>query len=71
MRMLRLSSKVPKYDGFTPGRRVFGRSPKLPIGAAGGPHFRDFTTLSDSPLTQTRVALVQFREIQKASLEQD
>ena len=69
--MIILSSEVRKYDCFAPGRRVFGMPPKLPIRTASGPHFREFTTLSDSPLTQTRDAIALFRETQKASLEQD
>ena len=40
MASLHLNSQVQQYDGFTPGHRVFGRTPKLPIGAAGNPNFR-------------------------------
>ena len=35
---------------FTPGARVFGRAPKLPIGAIASPHFKDFTNPNASPL---------------------
>ena len=64
----RMNSQVPQYDGFTPGQRDFGRSPKLQIGAADGPHFRDFTNLNVSFLTQTHGAIAKFREIRKTSL---
>ena len=37
MTMMRLNSQVRQYDGFAPGQRVFGRAPKLPIGAIGNP----------------------------------
>ena len=40
MAALHLNSQVQQYDGFTPGQRLFGRTPKLPIGAAGSPNFR-------------------------------
>ena len=35
MAMMHLNSKVRQYDGFTPGRRVFGGTPKLRIGGGG------------------------------------
>ena len=37
MTMMRLISQVQQYEGFTPGRSVFGRTPKLPIGAICNP----------------------------------
>ena len=40
MKMMHLNSNVQQLDGFAPGKRVFGRTPKIPIGASGGPHFR-------------------------------
>ena len=49
---LRVNSQVPKYDGFTPRRRVFGRTPKMPLGAAGNPIFCDFTN-QDRPPSDT------------------
>ena len=42
MDSLHLNSQAHQYDGFTPGKRVFGRTPKLPIGAVGNPDFTDF-----------------------------
>ena len=41
MDVLRLNSKVQQYGGFTLGQRVFGRTPKLPIGTVGNPNFSD------------------------------
>ena len=49
--MLHLDSKVHRYDGFTPGQRVFGRAPKMPIGTVGNPNFSDFTNRNDCPST--------------------
>ena len=56
---------------FYTGPRVFGRAPKLPIGAAGIPHVRAVANLNDFPVTQTHDGLVKFRGIQKTSLESD
>ena len=69
--MLHLNSQVRKYDGFTPGHRVFGRTHKIPIGAVGNPNFCDFMDPADSPVDQTHQVLVEQREIQEASLEID
>ena len=44
----------PKYDGFTPTKRVSGKTMKLPIGATGGPHFRDFANRNDPHWRKTR-----------------
>ena len=71
MCMIRLNSIVQRYDGFTPGRRVPRRAPKLAIGAVGNPHFRDFTNCNDFPSTRTHGALVGFREIHRSSLERN
>ena len=69
MCLRRLNVQVQQYDGFTPGRRVFGRAPKLPVGAVGSPHFSYFTNLNDSTVTETNGAMAKLREIQNASLE--
>ena len=67
------SLEFPSADirRFTPGQRVFWMVSEITDWAAGGPDFRDFTTLIYSPLTQTRDAFVQFRETQKADIQQD
>ena len=61
MCILHLNSEVRQYDGFTTGRSVFGRTPKLPTGPADIPNFRDFTDPDGSPVTQTHDALVKLR----------
>ena len=70
MRTIRLDSKL-QYGDFTPGHRVFGRAPKLPIGAVAGPHFRDFTNTNDAPVTQPHALLVKLGGIKRASIEGD
>ena len=62
---------MQQYDGFTPGERVFGRTPKMHIGAADSPIFCDFTNPNDSPVTKTHQLLAKLREIRKASLRID
>ena len=71
MCILRLVSQVRKYDGFTPGKRVSGRKPKLPIWTADIPSFRYFTNPNDSQVTQTHDASLKVGETQAASLEID
>ena len=46
MATMRLNSQVQQFDGFAPGKSVFGRAPKIPIGTVGGSHFGDFTNPS-------------------------
>ena len=53
MTMMHLNSQVRQYGGFTPGQRVFGRTPKLPIGTIDNPFFWDFTNPADAPTTET------------------
>merc|ERR1712112_176904 len=53
MTALHLNSQVQLYDGFTPGKRVFGRTPKLPIGTVGNPNFPDFMKPVTAPTTKT------------------
>ena len=43
----------------------------MPIGAPGSPRCKDFTNPNDTPETQSRDVLVEFRGIQRASLECD
>ena len=44
---------------FYAGWRVFGRTPSLPIRAAHIPNFKDFTNPTESPVTQTRDAVLK------------
>ena len=59
-------------DGLhlVPGRRVFGRAPKLPIGAVGNTHFENFIYRNCAPVMQHDV-LVELRDIQKAALQSE
>ena len=41
MCMWRLNPQVMQYGGFTPGQRVFGGAPKMPIVAVGNPNCSD------------------------------
>ena len=60
--MMRLNSQVQQYDGFTPGQRFLGRTPKLPIGAVGNPFSKILRTRRKNP-TQKRI--VPFRRCLK------
>ena len=71
MTMMRLNAQVRQFGGFAPGQRVFGRTPKIPIGAIGNPHFEDFTNPEDSPTTQTHQLIDVLRKIRHASLKED
>ena len=52
MTMAHLNSQVQQFGGFTPGKRVFGGNPKMPIGTAGDPHFEDFTNAKEDQATE-------------------
>ena len=67
----RLKPQVQQSGNFTTGWRVFGRTPKLPIGAARAPDFKYFTNPNDSLVTQTRDVLAKLRGIRRGSLECD
>ena len=69
--MLRLNSQVWQFGGLTPGRRVRGRDPKMPIGAAGSPHFADFANPTGPPETKTHNLLGVIRQISETSLGAD
>ena len=53
MEMMHLNSQVREFGGFAQGQRVFGRTPEMPTGAIGNPHFEDFTHPTESPTTKT------------------
>ena len=40
MTMMHLGYQVQHFDGFAPGKLVFGLTPEMPIGAVDNPHFR-------------------------------
>ena len=68
---MRLNSQVRQFGGFAPGRRVFGRTPKMPIGAAGNPHFDDFMNQKEAPAAKTHHLLGAIQKIRHASLNGD
>ena len=39
MTTVRLNSQVRKFGGFASGKRVSWRTPEMPIGTVGNPHF--------------------------------
>ena len=69
--VMRLNSQVRQYDGFTPGRRVSGRTPKMQGCTIDNPFRNDVMNPTDSPFTQTHQAIAHVMDIQKASLEID
>ena len=71
MAMMHMNSQVQQYDGFTPGQRVFGRTPKLPIGSIDNPFFGDFTNPAEAPATKTQNLTSAIYEIRQASLKAD
>ena len=71
MAMMRLNSQVGEFGGFAPTQRVFGRTPKMQIGAIGNPHFEDFTIPKESPKTKTHQLIDVAHKIRQASLKAD
>ena len=66
--MMRLNSQVQPYGGFTPGRRVFGRTPQLPIGPICNPFLGYFMNLAGAPTAKRRNLISAIYEIRHASL---
>ena len=71
MDALRLNSQLQQYDGFTPGQRVFGGTPKLPIGTVDNPNFNDCMNPKTAPTTKSMSLLHTIFQIRRASLEAD
>ena len=71
MTKMRLNSQVRQFGGFEQGKRVLGRTPKIPIGATGNPHFEDFTNPKDSRAAKTHELIGAIRKIRQASLNAD
>ena len=71
MATMRLNSQVQQYGGFTPWERVFGRAPKLPIGAVGNPFFEDFMNSSDAPTTKTHNLISALFKIRQEPISAD
>ena len=68
MNTMRLNSHVQQFDGSTHGRRVFGRTPKMPIGTVGSPHFEDIMNPVEAPTTKTHHLVGVIHQIRQASL---
>ena len=68
MTTMRLNAQVPQFGGFAPGRRVSGRTPKMPIWDIGNPFFEDFTNPPEAPATKVHGLLSVIRKIRQASL---
>ena len=66
--MSQLNPQAQQYECFTPGRRVVGRTPKIPIGAAGNPFRNAFTGRPTPQVTQTIPSACETDGIQKSSL---
>ena len=64
---MRLNSQVRQFGGFAPGGRVSARTPKMPIGTVGSPHFADFMSPKEAQSTKTHHLLVIIRRIRQAS----
>ena len=71
MTMVRLNSQVQQFGGFNSGRRVFGRTPKMPIGTIGNPFFEDFTNPLEAPTSKVHGLLSSVRKIRQASRNAD
>ena len=66
MAALHLNSQVQQFGGFTPGRRVFGGAPKLPIGTVGNSNFNDCMNPKTAPKTKSMSLLRVIYEIRKS-----
>ena len=71
MTTMRLNSQVRQFEGFAPGRRVFGRTPKMPIWDIDNPFFEYFTSPVEEPKTKVHGLLSVIRKIRQASLNAD
>ena len=69
MGTLHLNSHVRKRDGFAPFQRVIGRTPKMPIGSLGNPHFKHFMFRSESPATHANDLVKQLISPHQSSSE--
>ena len=71
MTMAHLNSQVQQFGGVTHVQRVFGATPKMPIGAVGNPHFGDFMNPKEAGETETHHFPGVIRKIRQASLTAD
>ena len=66
--MMRLNPQVQQFGGLTHEKRVFGGDPKMPIGAAGNPHFEDFVNPKEAQTRKTHHFLGIIHHIRQASI---
>ena len=66
--MMHLNAQVWQFGGFAPGGRVFGRTPKMPMGAVANPHLADFMNPKGAHATETNHFLGIMRRIRQSSL---
>ena len=71
MTTMRLNSQVRQFGGFAPGKRVFGRTPRMPIGTIGNPYFEDFTNPKEAHTAKTHGLIGLIHKIRQASTNAD
>ena len=59
--------QAQQFGGFAPGKRVFCRTPKIPIGSVGKPDFRISRIQRSPEWPKTHQLLVVMRQIRQAS----
>ena len=64
--MLHLNAQLQQFGCYTPGKRVYGRTPEMPIATVDNTFYNDFMNPKDSPFAQTHQAIAKLREIQNA-----
>ena len=62
---MRLNSHAQQFGGAAPGRRVFGTTPRMPIGAVGNPHFEDSMHPKEAPDAKTHHFLGEVQKYDK------
>ena len=68
MTMMHLNQQVRQFGGFSPCRRVSGRTPKMPICAVSNPNFDDFTNPVAEHTDKTHHLSGAIRQVRKESL---
>ena len=68
MTMMHLNSLLQKIGDVAPGKRVFGRDPKMPIGPVCNPHFSDFANPKGRKTTKTHHLPGVIRQFRQSSL---
>ena len=71
MTTMRLNSHLGQFGGFTHRQGVFGGDPKMPIAAAGDPHFEVFMNPKEDQATKKHHFLGIIFQIRRASRTTD